>query len=299
MNKISDEELLEELKRRFSENKNYIRELNKLTSELQTVNEKLKESEALKSHFISNISNEITNPFTSIICLSKNILEVKKEDWKTVISMVALIHSDAVNLDFQFKNIFAAAKLEAGEIEPIYSKMSIKSLVTDVIEAFKYEARKKKITVRHFSTLEGQPDDNVYFVTDPEKFKLIISNLLNNSIMFSYENSVVDIKTELQKDRSLQIDVQDFGEGISEENQKIIFDRFKRADSGINSNIRGHGLGLSVNKALVDLFNGEIKVETKLGEGSTFTVNLPAVDQKGEGILQDDNEFLFSDGEVF
>lgn len=113
-----DEELLEELKKRFENNTRTIEELRNLTEELKQVNKKLEESEALKSHFISNITNEIINPFTSILGLSKTILAVKKEDWKKVISMVSLIHTEAFNLDFQLKNIFVAAKIEAGEIFP-------------------------------------------------------------------------------------------------------------------------------------------------------------------------------------
>jgi len=299
MEKINDEALLEEVKRRFSQNKQYINELNKLTEELKQLNEKLKESESLKSHFISNISNEITNPFTSIICLSKNILEVKKEDWKTVISMVALIHSDAVNLDFQLKNIFAAAKIEAGEIQPEYMKVNIHTLIQDVMDIYKYEVRKKKLTVRHTSVDANKTDKDILFITDPDKVKIIIANLLNNAIKFSFENSIIDIKTTVLDSGVLEIIVQDFGEGISEENKKIIYDRFKRSDSGINSNIRGHGLGLSVNKAFLDVLEGNIKVDTKAGEGSTFTVHIPEGIEQGNGLLHDGNEFMFEDGESF
>jgi len=118
MYKITDEELLQELEKRFSENKNSIKELQKLTKQLKEVNGRLEESESLKSHFISNITNEIINPFAAILGLSRNILDVKKEDWNKVISMVQMIHSEAFHLDFQLKNIFAAAKLEAGDWMP-------------------------------------------------------------------------------------------------------------------------------------------------------------------------------------
>ena len=111
MSKLSDQELIEELQKRFAQNKVTIQELKDSTDELKTVNKKLEESESLKSHFISNITNEIINPFTSILALSRSILQVKKENWKRVISMVAMIHSEAFNLDFQLRNIFLAAKI--------------------------------------------------------------------------------------------------------------------------------------------------------------------------------------------
>ncbi|MGD9977390.1 MAG: hypothetical protein AB7S54_05595, partial [Bacteroidales bacterium] len=97
-NHLTDEELIHELKQRFELNKKSLAELKELNAELKLVNKKLEESEALKTHFISNITNEIINPFTSILGLSKAILSVDKENWKKVISRVALIHSEAVNL---------------------------------------------------------------------------------------------------------------------------------------------------------------------------------------------------------
>ena len=117
MNKLTDEELIEELRRRMTTNTRSLEELKELNEKLLEVNKKLEESEALKSHFISNITNEIINPFTSILGLSRSILAVKKENWKKVISMVALIHSEAFNLDFQLRNIFLAAKIEASPEE--------------------------------------------------------------------------------------------------------------------------------------------------------------------------------------
>lgn len=298
MQKLTDEELLSELKRRFTDNVKAINELNKATAELKVLNDKLKESEAMKSHFISNISNEIVNPFTSIIGLTKNILEVKKEDWKTVISMVALINTEAFNLDFQLKNIFAAAKIEAGEIEPENHNINIKNAIQEVIENFKYESRKKKVSILNTCNCPDTSNEGL-FRTDPEKLKLILSNLLSNALKYSYPNTQIIIKTTISEKRELIIIVQDFGEGISETNQQIIFDRFKRSDSGINSNIRGHGLGLSVNKALLDLLEGEIQVETQLGEGSTFTINIPEGEKTNEGMAHEGNEFIFDDGEIF
>ncbi|HRW63836.1 MAG TPA: hypothetical protein P5132_10120, partial [Bacteroidales bacterium] len=101
MSELTDKELIDELKKRFELNKRALEEVQELNEELKKANNKLEESEALKSHFISNITNEIINPFASILALSKNILSVEKENWKKVISMVSLIYSEAFNLDFQ------------------------------------------------------------------------------------------------------------------------------------------------------------------------------------------------------
>ncbi|MBN1181245.1 MAG: HAMP domain-containing histidine kinase [Bacteroidales bacterium] len=294
---ISDKELIEELKKRFIEKEKSLQELKLLTQELQIVNKKLEESESLKSHFISNITNEITNPFASILGLSRSILSVKKEDWKKVISMVALIHSEAFTLDFQLKNIFVAAKIEAGEFIPEILNVDICILIKSLLDSFRVFAKKKRLDI-HYNDSVCKKRKNSTFKTDPEKLKQILSNLLSNAIKFSLEDSPIVVETDIIGNE-LVITVQDYGIGISEENQKIIFDRFKRVDNGINSLNRGHGLGLSVNKALLDLLKGRIEINSKIGEGATFRIFIPESEEEVEGFSTDGNEFLFEGDENF
>ncbi len=298
MSKLTDEELIIELRNRFRANRDSLEELQELNRELQVVNKKLEESEALKSHFISNITNEIINPFTSILGLAKHILSVKKEDWKTVISMVALIHSEAFNLDFQLRNIFVAAKIEAGEIYPEILNVDIKTLINNVLESFRFEARKKFLDFDFEFNIVPAIGTTFYFKTDPEKIRLILSNLLSNAIKFSFEKQIILVKTWMEGS-TLKILVEDFGTGLTEDNQKKIFDRFKRLDSGINSLNRGHGLGLSINKAILDLLKGDIEINSAIGKGSKFTIAIPEAISDIAGFSTDGNEFLFDEEEIF
>jgi signal transduction histidine kinase len=298
MSKLTDQELIVELQKRFEENTKSIQELKDLTEELKVVNRKLEESEALKSHFISNITNEIINPFTSILGLSRNILAVKKENWKKVISMVALIHSEAFNLDFQLRNIFLAAKIEAGEIYPEILNVDLKNLIKNILDAFRIESKKKNISIDFQFDIKPEKGIVFYFKTDPEKIRLALANLISNAIKFSYDDSKIVIRASKIKD-IVNISVQDFGTGISEANQKIIFDRFKRLDSGINSLNRGHGLGLSINKAVIDLLQGKIEIKSEVNKGATFTLLVPEAKTNIAGFSTDGNEFLFDDEEIF
>jgi signal transduction histidine kinase len=295
---LSDKELIEELQKRFDENKKTIQEFKDLTEELKLVNKKLEESENLKSHFISNITNEIINPFTSILGLSRSILQVKKENWKRVISMVAMIHSEAFNLDFQLRNIFLAAKIEAGEIYPEILNVDLKGIIKSVIDSFRSEAKKKNITFDFSFDIQPVKGDTVYFKTDPEKIKLCFANLISNAIKFSNEDSKVIMRV-WKEDEKMFFKIQDFGTGISAANQKIIFDRFKRIDSGINSLNRGHGLGLSINKAVLDLLEGKIEVVSKENKGTTFTLSLPEAKKDIAGFSTEGNEFMFDEDEIF
>lgn len=276
-----------------AQNIKYIEEIKTLEQSLVHVNKKLEEAESLKSHFISNICNEIVNPFTSVLALAENILEVDKESWKKVISMVALIHSEVFHLDFQLKNIFAAAKIEAGELTPEVTTVDVINLLTNVIDVFKYDTRHKGLDVSLL--VENQnANTKIFFNTDSEKLNLIVSNLLSNAIKYSFKNGKILVKVTRAFNK-LILEVQDFGSGISAENESVIFDRFKRIDTGINSLNRGHGLGLSINKAILEILDGTISFTSKLDEGSTFIVTLPESTQESSGISSDANELFFKE----
>jgi signal transduction histidine kinase len=301
VSKLTDSELIDELYIRLENNVRALKDQKRLEDELKVVNAKLEESETLKSHFISNITNEILNPFASIIGLSKAILHVEKENWKKVFSMVALIYSEASSLDFQLKNIFAAAKIEAGDIFPEIGRVDICNLNLNIVSSLKIEAKKKKITfepIYDFDQREKSEDGIVYFKTDPEKLKLILLNMLSNALKFSYEETTIYIKFWID-DNNLFLSVKDTGSGISEEHQKLIFDRFKRVDSRISSLNRGHGLGLSIIKALLDLLGGEIMLKSIPDLGTTFTIRIPEANEDTFLMASGDNELFFNDNQVF
>jgi signal transduction histidine kinase len=287
------EEMNNELSRLKSEIKGYKHEIKTLEESLVNVNQKLEEAESLKSHFISNICNEIVNPFTSVLALAENILDVDKENWKKVITMVAMIHSEVFHLDFQLKNIFVAARIEAGESVPEITTVDILNLFRNVIDSFKYDTRHRSIDII-LETDNKNADAKIFFNTDSEKLHLIVSNLLNNAIKFSHPKSKVYVRVTRAFDK-LILEVQDFGVGISPENESIIFDRFKRIDTGINSLNRGHGLGLSINKAILEILDGTISFNSKTNEGSTFVVTIPESKQMSSGISSDANELFFKE----
>src|SRR5687768_5674634 len=136
MSKLTDKELLEELQNRFSENKKSLEELSTLTKQLQALNDKLKESEKIKSLFLANIRNEMNDPLTSILGLSKNIQSPDNSQWEKTRAMAALIHAEAFNLDFQLRNIFAAAELESGELELEVVQVDIYTLAKNVVDMY-------------------------------------------------------------------------------------------------------------------------------------------------------------------
>jgi signal transduction histidine kinase len=293
--KITDELLIEELKIRIFRYREALDELQKLNSELKEVNRKLQDSESLKSHFLSNIANEIVNPFTSILGLSKTIMQVDKENYTKAQKMAEYIYLEAFNLDFQLKNIFAAAEIEAGEAYPFISNVHIVDILADLNYQFKFDVQNKNIDFEFVNKIEKE---KIFFKTDCEKFSLIISNFISNAIKYSKEETKITITAE-NFDNKLKVTVSDSGIGISTEKQQQIFDRFNRLNKGINSIDRGHGIGLSICKSYAELLDGEIVFKSSENEGSEFMLILPESKSDSNNFSSDSNKILFGNDEVF
>lgn len=245
-----------------------------LAGNLIHVNEKLANSELFKGHFISNVTNEIINPFTSILALAGNIGQLPDGDMHKAKRMAKLIFDEAFQLDFQLKNIFAAALIEAGVDGLKIVTIEMAELCEHVQQYFEKKLAAKSIEiVVNYSNL-NIPDEPIIIRSDWDKLELILKNIVSNSIKFSDPDSVIHldfVKTET----ALIFEISDQGKGISEEGLKVIFDRFKQLDERINSINTGHGLGLSVVQAYTDMLGGEIGIRNNPEKGITVHIVLP------------------------
>ncbi|KJU86966.1 GAF sensor hybrid histidine kinase [Candidatus Magnetobacterium bavaricum] len=303
MKRLTDAELVEELKKRFQEQDKALYDLRIMTKKLESMNKKLQESESSKSNFLSNIKNEINNPLASILGLSEQLIKSalkEKLNIDDISTMARLIHEEAFGLDFQLKNIFVAGELEAGETIIGVSIVDCFSVISTTIGLFKHTAEGKDITLNFIHDCIEEEDSEPFFKTDAEKLQIIVANLVSNAIEFSPENSDVDIKV-WRESRELRITVKDRGVGIAEEDKAIIFDRFRQLEMGSTKTHKGHGLGLSITKAIVEMLNGEITVSSTKGKGSIFSVSIPEsdADVNSDGFSADGNEFLFDEGGEF
>lgn len=268
------------------------KEVNRLMEELKTANEKLAISEAFKSHFISNITNEIINPFTSILGISKNIMELKEKQIGQIHSMANLIYNESFELDFQLRNIFEAAKIEAGETDIEINKLMIENVFIDEIERFRFKAEKKSL---YFNT-NSQITENAGFYTDASKFKIIFANLISNAIKFSEDKNKIEINVSLEQNE-IHISISNVGPGLSQKDIKVVFDRFLRLDDKINSINTGHGLGLSIVSYYVDLLGGKININS-INNLNTVLLILPEIARDMENKATEETDF-FDDFELF
>lgn len=264
-----------------------------LHKQLENLNQKLKESDAFKSHFLSNITNEIINPFTSILGISKSISKLNEEKIGQIHSMAHLIYNEAFDLDFQLQNIFAAAKIESGEINMELSSIQAYEDLTSIIEEIRFKAEKKSQYIE-FICEENVPHN---YVTDADKFQIVIKNLLLNAIIFGDEKSKISVWMGFVNE-NLKIEINNIGNHLDENDLKAIFDRFNKLDKNINSINQGHGLGLSVCKAYLDFLTGTIEVESNLESGNTFKISIPPIENNPDSLIRDDDLFI-DDSEIF
>lgn len=292
MQGISDEQLIEELKFRLDQSRKSLRDLSVVNRKLVEINRKLEESEALKSNFLSNIRNEINNPLNAIIGLAGQLAAMVKGP--EVSELVGLVFSEAFTLDFQLRNIFTAAELEAGEAEPNIEHVDITSVVERVLDNFSVQASDKQVSLRSVPDA-AENNEVLFFPTDAQMLQVILSNLVANAIEYSTVGTEVLVRFGMQ-DAALHFQVQDQGVGIAANDLPRIFDRFSQLDQGPTRAHHGHGLGLSVVCALLDLLQGKIEVSSTPGAGSLFSVTIPPASYDAEAgitLAEGGNLFLF------
>ena len=292
--KLTDEELLSELKRHFEENKKMLDDERILIEQLNAVNQKLLASEHLKTNFLSNIRNEINNPIASILELSKNIKEGQM-DIESMKRFASLIFSEIFDLDFQLRNIFLSAEIEAGESPLSVVSVNVSSLISNILESFRAKIEKKSIRL----VINNSIAENTIFKTDSEKLHLILSNLLANAIQFNNYGGEIEINTKIENNQ-FYFSIKDNGIGFAQDQLEKIYDRFHQIESGATKTYGGHGLGLSITKALLEILGGKISVYSELGEGSSFIIEINQLDiTEGEEDVysSDGNDFLFDQDE--
>lgn len=297
MEDISDDVLLHELKKRFLDNKKALHAMKVMNEKIEKLNAKLTESERVKTNFLSNIRNEINNPLSSILGMAQRLAGAATDE-ETRKIMSVMIYTEAFDLDFQLRNIFTAAELEAGEAELSLASVDLASLVKRASSAFSHKLQEKNVTVDLVCD-GGQEDGRIPFGTDPEKLHLVIANLLANAIEYSPAGKSVRVQVR-KEEAALRLSVSDQGAGMAEEEREHLFERFHQLDQGASKKHRGHGLGLCITKALVEMLGGKVSAGQAAGGGSVFQVDIPEAQNGPSGTLAEDgNEFLFEDGTTF
>lgn len=238
------------------------------TSELNEQMRKARESDKLKTQFLNNLSHELRTPLHNIIgfadLLNKQDLSIEKAG-----KMSLIICQRANELLEKLEALTTLTCLMTGEQRLATSPLNIKEMMEQTIGRFREQAGKKSIKLGLGIDIERPTIIADYKIIDE-----ILSRLIDNAVKFTSDEGEVNIDVSLN-DRRLNLVVSDKGMGIAEEDQQPIFDLFRQMDGGLNRRFEGLGIGLFIVKLLVNLHKGDIKMESKKGEGSSFAVSIP------------------------
>lgn len=244
-------------------------EYRKLMAELLKAKEKAEESDRLKSAFLANMSHEIRTPMNGIIGFA-DLLEDNNMEFEKRKQFLQIIKNSGHQLLNIINDIIDISKVETGQIRFSEENIRISLLMDDINSFFTPIVARKGISLIHNINISESQDE---CITDGVKLRQILTNLINNAIKFTQEGTIivtVDVSGSV-----LKVSVKDTGCGIAEENQSVIFDRFRQVENN-NGNIQiGTGLGLAICKAYVELNGGKISVSSQPGNGSTFTFTWP------------------------
>jgi len=236
-------------------------------TERKKAEEALRELDRMKSEFISNVSHELRTPLHSIGGFAKLLLEDKVPDADTRQEFLGIIDKQSEHLGGLIDSLLDISRLESGKFQIQKRLQPVRSLILEAIDSIYSLATEKEITVTQ-DIPEALPELRV----DGGRLKQVMVNLLSNAIKFSDPGGSVTVRSEVQ-DKELLVQVIDRATGIPEAAIPHLFSRFYRA--GSSASVGGTGLGLYISKQIVEAHGGRIWVESKVGEGSTFSFTLP------------------------
>ncbi|SEK70328.1 ATP-binding protein [Parapedobacter koreensis] len=253
--------------------------------ELRTINDK--QSGQYKNEFLANMSHELRTPLNSILILAK-LLENNKPGnlLPEQVQYATIIHRGGSELLNLINNILDLAKIESGNVALIIERIEYSDIAQDLFELFSSVADSKAIDF-HMAIDDELPP---FIITDGQRLKQILNNLLANAFKFTGENGRIALSfaranqspawkagmlNGIAADQVVAVSVTDTGIGIAEDKQQLIFEAFKQADGSTSRRFGGTGLGLSICRELATALGGEIHVTSEEHKGSTFTLFIP------------------------
>ena len=257
-----------------------VTESRKNKQELVKAKVKAEESDRLKSAFLANMSHEIRTPMNAIMGFSQMLYE-KEFPRNRQKKFLDLINTRTKDLLQIINDIVDISKIEANQLTVNFERFNLNDLLHQIYETYRLQNKEAKKQDLHFELKNGLARDKSYLYSDYHRLNQVLENLLSNAFKYTSKGSIA-LGYEQQSANILQFYVKDTGIGIDPEDQKSIFERFRQVDGSSSRAYEGTGLGLAITKSLVELLGGEIRVDSKPGEGAVFYFTIPYQDAPGE-----------------
>lgn len=224
----------------------------------------LQKLENLRREFVANVSHELKTPITSIKGFAETLIEGAKNDEQSLDMFLNIILKESNRIESLVTDLLDLSHIEQQkELEINY--MNLSELAINIIDNLQTQAYNKRIKI------QSEIEKDVIIEAHENKIAQVITNLLSNAINYSSEDNKVIVRV-YRNDNKVYLEIQDYGIGISETDQKRIFERFYRVDKARSRDSGGTGLGLSITKHIVEAHNGRIGVKSAPGKGSIFKV---------------------------
>ncbi|MBA9941396.1 GHKL domain-containing protein, partial [Ralstonia insidiosa] len=218
----------------------------------------LQKLENLRREFVANVSHELKTPITSIKGFAETLIEGAKNDEQSLDMFLNIILKESNRIESLVTDLLDLSHIEQQkELEINY--MNLSELAINIIDNLQTQAYNKRIKI------QSEIEKDVIIEAHENKIAQVITNLLSNAINYSSEDNKVIVRV-YRNDNKVYLEIQDYGIGISETDQKRIFERFYRVDKARSRDSGGTGLGLSITKHIVEAHNGRIDVKSAPGK---------------------------------
>lgn len=256
------------------------RRIKERTSQLEQAMRAAQKADEAKSEFLANVSHDLRTPMNGVLGMLDIALD--HELSPEVRDQLQTANRCARSLLLLLNDILDMSKIEAGRMTLEKIPFDVRTLLEDCVKSHQPKAADNHVELR----FEVSPEVPEQIAGDPLRIRQILWNLIGNAVKFT-EDGAVTVRIEHRstgEGRSmLEIRVQDTGTGIPADKLLSIFEKFTQADGSVSRRFGGTGLGLAITKKLVELHNGELRVESQLGQGSTFIATLEYDAQEGSG----------------
>jgi len=226
----------------------------------------------IKNDFINNMTHEFKTPIATI-SLAVDAMKNEKvlQNREKISYFSSIIKEENQRMNRQVETILKASQLEKQEVDLNLKPVHVHEIIKDVTDNFSLQLEEKKGRAELLLNAE-----NDLIEADEVHFSNLINNLIDNGVKYSKDNTPVFIKIITQSNgKNLYVKVEDNGIGMNKETLKRVFERFYRAHTGNIHNVKGFGLGLSYVKTIVEAHHGQIRADSTLGKGSSFTIEMP------------------------